>query len=39
MDRSHLGKIENGQTNPSIRTLYYIAKALGVPLFFLFRSN
>jgi len=39
MDRSHLGKIENGQANPSIKTLFLIAQALGVRLSSLFKSD
>ncbi len=39
MDRSHLGKIENGLANPSIRTLFYIAQALRVNLSSLFKSD
>lgn len=39
MDRSHLGKIENGLANPSIKTLYFISQALGVRLSSLFKSD
>ena len=39
MDRSHLGKIENGLANPSIKTLYLIAQALEVRLSSLFKSD
>jgi len=39
MDRSHLGKIENGQTNPSIKSLFLIARALRVPMSSLFTSD
>lgn len=32
LDRKYLSKMENGLTNPSIRTLYKLSKALGTSL-------
>jgi len=32
IDRSHLGKIENGVKNPTVETLWKIAEALGIKL-------
>lgn len=32
MEESNIGRIENGNTNPTVRTLLKIAKALGVSL-------
>lgn len=36
MDRTYLARIEQGRVNPSLRVLHKIAKALRVPLSFLF---
>lgn len=37
IDRSHLGKIENGSKNAAVDTLWRIAAALQLPLSELFR--
>lgn len=38
-DRSYIGQIENGRANPSLKKLFYIAKALDTPLSSLFKDN
>ena len=38
-DRSYLGRVENGRANPSLKKLFYVAKALEVPLSSLFRDK
>jgi transcriptional regulator with XRE-family HTH domain len=38
VNRSHMGKIERGEVNLGVATLYIITKALGVPLSVVFKG-
>ncbi|OGK64382.1 hypothetical protein A2313_01415 [Candidatus Roizmanbacteria bacterium RIFOXYB2_FULL_41_10] len=39
IDRSYLGKMENGRVNPSLQKLFFIALTLKIPLSTLFKNG